>query len=195
MRITVWSSLIFHPKSGIRKFSHLLVFFSSAPCHFVESRILQKLDFSPSKIFPIEFPWAKDATLLQGRKSCLEASWVFMRFSHRGTAVMDFYEKKNAIFSMIFKLFVCCWLGIRDGFDFFFGGLDVWCWKLELYFSQLQLFDSWQYISKLLQAVDYRHCALKKPFEMMEKVETWKLQIASIYISNLRVGTYHDKAL
>lgn len=134
MRITVWSSLIFHPKSGIRKFSHLLVFFSSAPCHFVESRILQKLDFSPSKIFPIEFPWAKDATLLQGRKSCLEASWVFMRFSHRGTAVMDFYEKKMRFFPWFSNyLFVVGW-GFGMVLTFFLGALmfDVENWNFTL---------------------------------------------------------------
>lgn len=130
-RITIWSSLIFHPKSGIRKLQHLLVFFSSAPCHFVESRILQKLDFSPSKIFPIEFPWAKDATLLQGRKSCLEASWVEIQPSGHGSD--GFLWKKNTIFCMIFKLFVCCWLGIRDGFDFR-GALmfDVENWNFTL---------------------------------------------------------------
>ena len=35
---------------------------------------------------------------------------------------------------MIFKLFVCCWLGIRDGFDFFWGALmfDVENWNFTL---------------------------------------------------------------
>ena len=45
---------------------------------------------------------------------------------------MDFMKKND--FFMIFKLFVCCWLGIRDGFDFFRGALmfDVENWNFTL---------------------------------------------------------------